>query len=66
MATLGLDAHGLSLVVVSRGYSLLRCVGFSLRWLFFVAEHSSRRVGSSSCGTWAQQLWLRGSRAQAQ
>ena len=31
--------HRLSLVVVSRGYSSLRCVGFSLRWLAFVAEH---------------------------
>ena len=24
-------AHGLSLVVASRGYSLLRCMGFSLQ-----------------------------------
>ena len=31
--------RGLSLVVASGGYSLLRCVGFSLRWLLFVAEH---------------------------
>ena len=31
-------SHGLSLVVASRGYSLLQCVGFSLRWLL-VAEH---------------------------
>ena len=31
-----------------------------------VAEHGSRRTGFSSCGTWAQQLWLAGSRAQAQ
>ena len=54
MAALGLDAHGLSVVVVSRGYSLFQCVGFSLQWLFFVAEHSSRCVGFSSCGTWAQ------------
>ena len=29
----------LSLVAASRGYSLLRCAGFSLRWLLFVAEH---------------------------
>ena len=29
---------GLSLVAVSRGYSWLRCVGFSLWWLL-VAEH---------------------------
>ena len=26
----------------------------------------SRRTGFSSCGAWAQQLWLAGSRAQAQ
>ena len=29
----------LSLVAASRGYSSLQCVGFSLRWLHFVAEH---------------------------
>ena len=45
--------HGLSLVAASGGYSLLRSTG-------------SRRAGFSSCGTWAQQLWLAGSRAQAQ
>ena len=32
-------ARGLSLVVVSRNYSLLQCAGFSLWWLLFVAEH---------------------------
>ena len=31
-------ARGLSLVVVSVGYSSLWCAGFSLRWLL-VAEH---------------------------
>ena len=51
-------AHRLSLVAVSRGYSLLRCMGFSLRWLL-VAEH-----GLQACGL--QQLQLAGSRAQAQ
>ena len=30
---------GLSLVAVSGGYSSLRCAGFSLRWLLFLAEH---------------------------
>ena len=40
-------AHGLSLVAASGGYSSLRCAGF-------------RCVGFSSCGTWAQQLWLTG------
>ena len=36
LAALGL--HGLSLVAASRGHSLLRCAGFSLRGLL-VAEH---------------------------
>ena len=31
-----------------------------------VAEHGLQSAGFSSCGTWAQQLWLAGSRAQAQ
>ena len=31
-------AHGLSLVVASRGYSSLQCIGFTLMWLLFVAE----------------------------
>ena len=30
-------ARGLSLVAASGGYSLLRCAGFSARWLLFVA-----------------------------
>ena len=32
-------ARGLSLVAPSGGYSLLRCAGFLLQWLLFVAEH---------------------------
>ena len=59
-------ACGLSLVVVSRGYSSLRCAGFSMWWLLLLQSTGSRRTGFSSCGTWAQQLWLTGSRAQAQ
>ena len=39
-------AHGLSLVAASRGYSLLKCMGFSLRRLLFL-----RSTGFSSCGT---------------
>ena len=58
--------HGLSLVVASGGYSLLQCAGFSLRWLLLLRSMGSRHVGFSSCGTRAQQLWLAGSRAQAQ
>ena len=35
-------ACGLSLVAVSGGYSLLRCVGFSLRWLLLLQSMGSR------------------------
>ena len=59
-------ARRLSLVVVSGGYSLLRCTGFSLWWLLLLQSTGSRRVGFSSCSTRAQLLWLTGSRAQAQ
>ena len=59
-------ARRLSLVAVSRGYSSLRCMGFSLWWLLLLWSMGSRCVGFSSCGTWAQQLWLAGSRMQAQ
>ena len=58
--------HRLSLVVASGGYSLLRCAGFSLLCLLLLRSTGSRRAGFSSCGTWAQQLWLTGSRAQTQ
>ena len=48
-------AHvGFSLVAVSRGYSLLRCAGFSLWWLLLLRSTGSRRPGFSSCGTRAQ------------
>ena len=46
--------HGLSLVAVSGGYSLLRCVGFSLQWLLLLQSMGSRHTGFSSCGTRAQ------------
>ena len=59
-------ARGLSLVAAGGGYSSLRCEGFSLRWLLLSRSMGSRHTGFSSCGTWAQQLWLVGSRAQAQ
>ena len=54
-------ARGLSLIVLSRGYSSLRCAGFSLRWLLLFRNTGSRRVSFSSCGTRAQQFWLVGS-----
>ena len=53
-------AHRLSLVAVSGGYSSLQCAGFSLWWLLFLRSTGSRHAGFSSCGTWAQQLWLMG------
>ena len=34
--------------------------------LLLLRSTGSRRAGFSSCGSWAQQLWLAGSRAQAQ
>ena len=43
-------AHGLSLVAASRGYSSLRCAGFSLWWLLLLRSAVSRRMGFSSCG----------------
>ena len=46
-------ACGLSLVVASGSYSSLRCVGFSLQWLLLLQSMGSRRMGFSSCGTWA-------------
>ena len=49
-------AHGLSLVVASRGYSSLRCAGFSLQWLLLLRSTGSRRAGFSSCGARAQLL----------
>ena len=58
-------AHGLSLVAGEWGL-LLWCVGFSLWWLLLLWSVGSRHVGFSSCGMWALQLWLMGSRAQAQ
>ena len=59
-------AHRLSLVVASGGSSSLWCTGFSLWWLLLLWSTGSRPAGFSSCGAWAQQLWLTGSRVQAQ
>ena len=39
-------AHGLSLVVASRGYSSLQCAGFSLQWLLLSQSTGSRRAAS--------------------
>ena len=45
-----LAACVLPLVVASGGYSSLRCVGFSLRWLFLLRSMGSRHAGFRSCG----------------
>ena len=58
-------AHRLSLVAASRGYSSLRCTGFSLQWLLLLQSTGSMRAGFRSCGTWAQQLWHVGSAVAA-
>ena len=62
-------ARGLSLVAASGGCSSSRCAGFSLRWLLLLRSTGCRREGArglSSCGNQAPQLWLVGSRVQAQ
>ena len=57
------------------GFLQLRRVGATLRcgvWashcgvFFLLWSMGSRHMGFSSCGTWAQELWLTGCRAQAQ
>ena len=42
---------GFSLVVARGGYSLLRCMGFSLWWLLLLRSTGSRHGGFSSCGS---------------
>ena len=56
---------GFSLVAASGGYSLLQCMGFSLRWLLLLESTSSRRVGFSSCGLQALERRLRSCGARA-
>ena len=51
---------GLSLVVASRSYSSLWCVGFSLQWPLLSWSTGSRHAGFSSCGSRAQYLWHTG------
>ena len=53
-------ARGLSLVEASGGYSSLRCVGFSLRWLLLLRSTGSRHAGFSSCGTRASVVVAHG------
>ena len=58
-------AHGLSLVVVSGGYSLL-CAGVSLRWLLLLRSTGFRHMGFSNCGTRALERRLSSCGARAQ
>ena len=59
-------ARGLSLVVASRGYSLLWCTGLWLRWPLLLQSTGSRHAGFSSCGTRAPELRLSSCGAWAQ
>ena len=56
---------GFSLVAASRGYSSLRCAGFSLRWLLLLRSTGSRCTGFSSCGTQALERRLSSCGARA-
>ena len=58
-------ARRLSLVEASRGYSSLRCAGFSLRWLLLLRSTGSRHMGFSSCGSQALEHRLSSCGAQA-
>ena len=59
-------ARGLSLVVASGGYSLLRCEGFSLRWLLLLRSTGSRCAGFNSCGLRALEHRLSSCGAQTE
>ena len=54
--------EGFSLLAVSMGYSLVGCVGFSLRWLLLLWRTGFRHEGLSGCSTGAQQLQFLGSK----
>ena len=43
----------LSLVAASRDYSPLWCAGFSFQWVLLLWSTGFRRMGFSSCSTWA-------------
>ena len=58
-------ACGLSLAVASGGYSLLRCLCFSLWWLLLLRSTGSRCTGFSSCGSRALKSRLSSCGARA-
>ena len=49
-----------------RGLLFVVVLGLLIAVASLVAEHGLQVHGFSSCGSWAQQLWLAGSRVQAQ
>ena len=51
-------AHMLSLVVAGRGYSLVAVLGLLIVTACLAAERGSSCAGFSTCGRWAQYLWL--------
>ena len=51
-------AHRVSPVVASRGYSLLKCMGFSLRWLFLLQSMGSLVVAPGLCCPMACGIFL--------
>ena len=59
-------AHRLPLVAASGGYSSLRCVRFSLRWLLLLCSTDSKCVAFSSCGLRAPECRLSSCGAWAQ
>ena len=59
-------AHGLFSVCGEQGLLFVVVIRLLIVVASLVGSMGSRCVGFSSCGTWAQQLWLTGCRAQAQ
>ena len=49
-----------------RGLLFVGVCGLLIIVASLLRSTGSRHAGCSSCGTWAQELWLAGSRAQAQ
>ena len=67
LAVLGLNCcTDFPLVAESGGDSLVAVHGLSCDDLDSCRARAPGHAGFSSCGTWAQQLWCPGSRAQVQ
>ena len=52
--------------IAARAFLQLQCTGSSLQWLLLLQSTGSRVHKLNNCGTWAQSLWLLGSRTQIQ